>query len=101
MTTTWNGTTDDWRNAAAWSTGLVPTPADTVVLPAAPPYTLTIAPGEADTAATVTITPGATLHLAGTLAATILGYTFPPSQISGDDSSYTPLKRGPENSLGR
>lgn len=88
MTTTWNGTTDDWRNAAAWSTGLVPTPADTVVLPAAPPYTLTIAPGEADTAATVTITPGATLHLAGTLAATILGYTFPPSQISGDDSSY-------------
>ena len=46
MAITWNGTSSDWTNAAAWSGGAVPAAADDVIFPDTSAYTATVGTGE-------------------------------------------------------
>jgi hypothetical protein len=103
------GASGDWTTAANWSTGSAPddpTANVTIDAPALPggSYTVTIAPGESETVATLTMnavnnflgttTPpyrGAILQLEGTL-------TFAPGSIGGFDGSYQTILDTPAGS---
>jgi hypothetical protein len=56
----WGG---DWFNPFNWSTGRVPSPAEHILIPAGTPYNLSIPDGVTVTCPSLTLEPGATMHV--------------------------------------
>ncbi len=79
MAITWNGTSGDWTNAAAWSGGAVPAATDGVIFPDTSAYTATVGAGESVGAESVTVNSdvisaaGATVRIAPSGTLTVAG----------------------------